>query len=72
MPPRYKNNSFINFYRLCWNAYERGPPEYQREGPKNKNALIIYKIHLYKIHLSRLLLQKWVIETGWCTASRFF
>jgi hypothetical protein len=61
MPPRYKNNALINFYRPCWNACERGPPGREREGPKNKNALIIYKIHL---SLLLLLLQKWEIETG--------
>jgi len=41
MPPGYKNNALVNFYRPCWNAYERGPPGREREGPKRRK--IIYE-----------------------------
>ena len=46
MPPRYQQTDYINFYRPCWNAYERGPPRGKREGPKYCTTLLYYKIHL--------------------------
>ena len=33
MPPRYQQIALVNFYRPCWSAHERGPPERKRKGP---------------------------------------
>ena len=65
MPPRYKQDALINFYRPCWNAYERGPPGWKREGPKNTKTL------LYLQNIFSTSSKKWKIEADWYIASRF-
>lgn len=68
MPPRYKQDALIHFYRLCWNAYERGPPGRPREGPKNKKCSHNMQNTTFPPPPPR----EWEIEIGRRTASRFF